>query len=127
MLLLKDLLEYMKKLFPDVEKWGIGLIDRNAPKVIGLYSRKGRLRPQAIGGASYDIKSVTLLVHWGRSYTEAERQAYSIYRKLIETSSREQIGNHSCWFDIFSEPVCIDRDEHGNYEFVLDFDVYYRL
>lgn len=128
MILNREVMNWLKLMFPDVPKWGVSFINKEHEKVIGVYSRRnGRVQPQAVGMSSgYGIKSITILIHWGKGATPCEEQANMIYERLQECSTNEQIGGHNCWIEANQLPVMIGKDENGYFEAVLDFDIYYR-
>ena len=85
----KQVLEWLKPIFPDVPNWGINSINKNHEKVIGVYSRRnGPLQPKAVGGlSSYGIKPITLLIHWGEYATPCEEQTNKMYERLQKCST----------------------------------------
>lgn len=123
----KDILTWLKTVFPDIPKWGNSAFNKNDEKVITIYSRQqGRLQPVSIGmPAGYAVKSISLLVHWGKKVTPCEEKAIEVYKELNKKETRV-IGGRSCWILANRAPVMIGRDEHGFYESVLDFDIYIR-
>lgn len=99
-------------------------------KSIGVYNLK-RSRPPNIpaGGlknSSYGIKSVSLLVHWNKSQREAERAAQSLWNKLYYVRN-EEINENRILFILLSsdEPISVDTDDSGVYEYVIECDFYY--
>ena len=58
---------------------------------IGVYHRQGSGPPvMALGGydySSYDVRRISLLVHWDRDVQASERAAYELYEKLKNVSS----------------------------------------
>lgn len=122
----KQVLDWLKTIFPDVETWGISSINKNKNKVIGVYSRRnGQLQPYAMGGSSYGIKAITLLIHWGDSATPCEEQSLRMYNKLQQCTN-EIIGNNRSWIVSRQLPVQLGTDDTGKFEATLDFDIYYR-
>lgn len=128
MILVSDVLDWLKEKMPDVPVWGVGAIDKSLPNVIGVYSRPhGRIQPKAIGTrSSYGIKSITLLVHWGNAHTPCEEQALAVYEMLNECHTQELIGGRRCWIEAASLPVMVGKDDGGIFEAVVDFDIYVR-
>lgn len=99
-------------------------------KSIGVYNLK-RSRPPNIpaGGlknSSYGIKSVSLLVHWNKSQREAERAAQLLWNKLYDVRN-EEINENRILFILLSsdEPIPVDTDDNGVYEYVIECDFYY--
>lgn len=128
MLTTKEVMEWLKPMFPEVPKWGNGGINKNEEKTVGLYTRaNGKRQPKAIGCESgYGVRSMCLLVHWGEYTSGCEEQALSMYEKLSRLGTDEAIGQHSCWIVTQQLPVLVGRDENGFYEAVIDFDIYFR-
>lgn len=103
----------------------MGNIDNKKDKSVGVYGR-GSISAfkKALGGEdSYDTKEVSLLVHWNKSPSESEEAAYDLFNAV------KNITNADILFIkmINNEPVFIGTDKFGIYEYVIDFDVYYRL
>lgn len=103
----------------------MGNIDNKKDKSVGVYGR-GSISAfrKALGGEdSYDTKEVSLLVHWNKSPSESEEAAYDLFNAV------KNIANADILFVkmINNEPVFIGTDKFGIYEYVIDFDVYYRL
>ena len=123
-----DVLTWLKTKFPSGVTWGVGAIDKTIDKVVGVYTRPhGLLQPKTVGlPASYGIKSITLLVHWGKMFTPCEETALDIYAMLNACSADEQIGGRSCWVEARTLPVVIGKDSNGFFEASVDFDLYVR-
>lgn len=103
----------------------MGNIDNKKDKSVGVYGR-GSISAfkKALGGEdSYDTKEVSLLVHWNKSPSESEEAAYDLFNAV------KNITNADILFIkmINNEPVFIGTDKFGIFEYVIDFDVYYRL
>lgn len=103
----------------------MGNIDNKKDKSVGVYGR-GSISAfkKALGGEdSYNTKEVSLLVHWNKSPSESEEAAYDLFNAV------KNITNADILFIkmINNEPVFIGTDKFGIYEYVIDFDVYYRL
>lgn len=103
----------------------MGNIDNKKDKSVGVYGR-GSISAfkKALGGEdSYDTKEVSLLVHWNKSPSESEEAAYDLFNAV------KNITNADILFIkmINNEPVFIGTDKVGIFEYVIDFDVYYRL
>lgn len=103
----------------------MGNLDNKKDRSVGVYSR-GSISAfkKALGGEdSYGTKEVSLLVHWNKSPSESEEAAYDLFNAV------KNITNADILFIkmINNEPVFIGTDKFGIYEYVIDFDVYYRL
>jgi len=128
MLTNKQILDWLKPQFTDVPKWANSAFNKNDEKVVCIYSRQhGRVQQKTIGlPPGYAIKSISLLIHWGKTVTPCEEKAYEFYNKFNELGTINMIGDHSCWILANRAPVILGRDEHGFYEAVIDFDIYIR-
>lgn len=131
MLGLKDIRQYIASLGIAVDEHVyIGKLDSKQQKSIGVYSRPTSGSPRtALGGldcTTYDIKPVSLLVHWTRSASESEEAAFLLFEKLRSTT-RLSIGDtHIHYLRLMvPEPQAIDTDDHGVYEYVIWLDLIY--
>lgn len=123
----------------------IGKLDAKQERSIGVYQRQAALSPRmAIGGlsqVSYEIKYISVLVHWNRNARETEEAAAELFAALrtarnveldeegnviseepggAETAHRILFTDMAC-----AEPVDVGTDDNGVYERVIWFDVYY--
>lgn len=131
MLYLSDIRDFIGILgVTDDEKVYSGKMADKVFKSIGVYNLK-RSRPPNIpaGGlknSSYGIKSISLLVHWNKSQREAERAAQLLWNKLYCVRNEEINGNRILFVMLLlDEPVSVDTDENGIYEYVIECDFYY--
>lgn len=103
----------------------MGNVDNKKDKSIGIYGRRSiSAFKKAVGGNdSYNIKEVSLLIHWNKSPGQSEAAAYDIFNAVQEIATEKilfvKLANN--------EPVPIGTDKFGIYEYLIDFDVYYRL
>ena len=72
------------------------------------------------------IKAISLLVHWNKSQREAERAAQQLWDTLYSVRHRE-INEKKILFIMLSydEPISVDTDENGIYEYVIECEFYY--
>ena len=109
----------------------IGKLDNKKEKSIGVYNRKGEGPPQIpLGGrdfSTYDMKRISLLVHWNRNVLEAEQAARSLYDALLKENSLK-IGDTEVRFLVLQvpEPVDVGTDDNGVYEYVIWLDFVYQ-
>lgn len=108
----------------------IGKLNNKKEHSIGVYNRKKEGLPNiALGGVScttYDIKPVSLLVHWDKNVSRSEEAAGKLYEKLLNESSLMIDGIPvNCLMLQASQPVDIGTDEGGVYEYVIWLDFYY--
>lgn len=109
----------------------IGKLDSKKEKSIGVYNRKADGPAQiALGGlecTTYNVRPISLLVHWNKSVSESEEAAYILYEKLLNESSL-MIGNTEVRFLILQvpQPVDVGTDDGGVYEYVIWLDFVYQ-
>lgn len=107
-------------------------IDNDKDKCLGVYSRASEGRPViAIGGirnSSYDILPISILLHWNRSYPEAEAAAQNLWDQLLEVTDTDIPGGQHIQFlqPTVQGPVYVATDPNGIHEFVININVYYR-
>lgn len=114
------------------EHYYIGRLDNKKEKSLGVYG-KARSGPpvMAIGGAensSYDIKSVSLLLHWNRNMNETEEAAQRLWNCLFcVTGVDVPSGSHIQYIQPnVPEPVAVGTDDSGIYEYVIEINIYFR-
>ena len=109
----------------------IGQLNNKKDHSIGVYHRKGSGPPvTALGGienSSYDIRRISLLIHWDKDVNASERTAYELYNKLQNVSSLN-IGDTHVNFLILQtpEPEDVGTDDNGVYEYVIWMDFVYQ-
>lgn len=127
MIYLADIREWIKK-FKIAEYYYSGKLDANKEKAICVYQRKSTIEAvKAIGGkSSYNIKPISVLIHWNKNSTETEKAAYKLYEQL-EAVSSFLLNDTKIYFIklLQSEPVSVGADDNGIFEFVIEFDIYY--
>lgn len=128
MLLLSDVRDYLKSL-GIAEHYYIGKLDNKQEKSIGVYQRGQNKYKIPVGGLknkTYDVKSVSILIHWNKNARETEKQALFIFEKL-ETILRIMIGETFVSFVAMqtAEPVDVGTNDEGVYERVIWMDIYY--
>ena len=109
----------------------IGKLYSKQDHSIGVYHRQGSGPPvMALGGhdySSYNIRRISLLVHWDRDVQASERAAYELYEKLKNVSSLSIGGTPiNCIILQVPEPVDVGTDEKGVYEYVIWLDFVYQ-
>ena len=109
----------------------IGKLNSKKERSIGVYHRKDSGPPvMALGGyeySSYDIRRISLLIHWNKSVQASEQAAYELYEKLKNVSSLS-IGDTpiNCVILQVPEPVDVGTDDKGVYEYVIWLDFVYQ-
>ena len=118
------------KTFNAANNYYIGKLDNKQENSIGIYQRKTIDGPRvAIGGrslASYDVKSISILIHWNKNANETEKRAQYIYNRLFEAES-VVIGETPIKMIslLQNEPVDVGTDDNNVYERVIELDLYY--
>lgn len=129
--MLKDIRDYISTLgITEDEYCYCGKMPDKKDKSIGTYPLKNRRQNSIpLGGiqnASYGVKGISFLVHWNKSPTETEKAAMALQEALI--SCREKLINgHTIKFiDVaYDEPISVNTDENGIYEYVIECLFYY--
>lgn len=126
MILLKDIRDYIASLhIAEDEHCFCGRMPDKKDKSIGTYNLKtGRQPTTAAGGdknRSYKTKAASLLVHWNKNPTETERAAIQLYNALKNTRQAQVNGHNIIFIQMLQEePVSVDTDERGVYEYVIE-------
>ncbi len=125
MIYLSQIREWVKTLSA-AEHYYIGKMDRKE-KSLGVFQLSPRPPTRALGQASgYEVKRISLKLHWNRNQDESEKAAYELYRKLRAVSSFNMDGIHVYFLRLLqAEPVSIDTDDSGVYEWVIELEIYY--
>ena len=118
------------KTFNAANNYYIGKIDNKQENSIGIYQRKTIYGPRvAIGGrslASYDVKSISILIHWNKNANETEKRAQYLYNRLFEAESVVIGGTPINMIALLqNEPVDVGTDDNNVYERVIELDLYY--
>lgn len=118
------------KTFNAANNYYIGKLDNKQENSIGIYQRKTIDGPRvAIGGrslASYDVKSISILIHWNKNANETEKRAQYIYNRLFEAESVVIGGTPIKMIALLqNEPVDVGTDDNNVYERVIELDLYY--
>lgn len=132
MLALKDIRQYVSSLgIAEDDNVYIGKLDNKKQKSIGVYSRPVSGPPNiALGGldyTTYDIKPISLLIHWNKSKDETETAAYELFEKLRNVSSLTIGDTHINYLRLMvPEPQDVGADDNGVYEYVIWLDFIYQ-
>lgn len=131
MLLLKDVTAWLKGLDTKFDNYYMGFLDKKKDKSLGVYNLKTPRAPIiAIGGlenTSYNVKIVSLLVHYTKASDETEEVATDLYEEIMN-SRPTVIGKHEVNFIgmLTNGPVDVGRDDNGICEYVIEFEIYYK-
>lgn len=121
---LKEILEWLETVVV-CPQFYIGKVG-SAEKSITIYNTNGPAPRIAIGGlvnTGYTNKTITLLVHWGKSPSVAESKAQEVYDAMF---GRKAVigGKRVIMFNMrTSEPVGVGTDSEGNYEYVVEVNI----
>lgn len=128
-MMLSDIREWLKTL--DIgEHFYIGKLDNKKEKSIGVYQRKSS-EPLAmtIGGPEnkkYDVKRVSVLLHWTKNARETEIASLSLFEKIMNLKQVTIGQTHVNYIRLMvPEPQDVGTDDAGVYERVIWFDLYY--
>lgn len=109
----------------------IGKLDNKKTKSIGVYARSSSGQPNvALGGldcTTYDVRPISLLVHWTKAKSESEAAAYELFEKLRGISSLIIGDIHVNYLRLMvPEPQDVGTDDGGVYEYVIWLDLIYQ-
>lgn len=131
MIELKDVLEWFKTFPISFDNYYIGTLDNKKDKSLGIYNLKRERSPIiAIGGyecSSYNVKRISLLIHWNKATDETETTAIQLYEAILR-SKPEIIGKHKVQFIgmLNNEPMNVGKDDKGICEYVIEFEIFYK-
>lgn len=129
MLYLENVKDWIKTIF-NAEHYYMGKLDNKQNKSIGIYQRKTNNPSRiCIGGetnTSYEVKAISILVHWSNDASETEKAAYKLFNS-IKQSKNVTINNVQIpYIKVLNpEPVDVSTDDKGIYERVIELDIYY--
>lgn len=110
-----------------------GKLDDKKEQSIGCYNLKNNSKPHIpIGGmenASYDVKSVSILIHWNRNQNQTEQVAQKLYDALMTTENTVVKNKERECKILFCKmlvphPQDVGTDEKGIYESVIEVEIY---
>lgn len=131
MIQLNGVLECLKTLDNGFENYYMGFLDKKKDKSLGVYNlKRNRNQIIALGGlenTSYNVKQISLLIHWNKAVDESEQKAIELYEKLL-TFKPEKINGHSVSFIgmLTNEPIEVGKNDNGICEYVIEFEIYYQ-
>ena len=120
------------KTFDVAENYHIGRLDNKREKSLGVYNLGRRGAPvMALGGpscSSYDVKGVSLLLHWNKNARETEAAAKRLWNMLFGAAHIDVPGGSHIQYiqPNMPEPIAVGTDENGVYEYVIEINIYYR-
>ncbi|WP_244832955.1 minor capsid protein [Clostridium sp. BJN0001] len=127
-MLLSEVKNYLKTVI-DCPQWYTGKIDATKEQCIGIYGIQGVKLNIALGGlnnTSYSTKGISILVHWSKNVTSAEKKAQEVYDCLVCNKNKIIGGHKIIKFDMkSSEPIELGTDDNGIFEFVIETIIYF--
>lgn len=129
MLALSKISDYIESL-GIVETVYSGKLDNKPKHCIGVYNRNARYPPRECVGneSSYQIKPISILIHWDKKQRDTEEKAWELYLALKDKENFEIDSTKIQFIKMLqNEPVDVATDEGGIYEFVIEADFYYRV
>ncbi len=122
-MMLRDIRDYIENLGL-ADRVYMGVMDDKPEKAIGVYNSKHQYEyAPPIGGPamrSYELKHITLLIHWNRSPAEAELAAKTLFKTLQEINEVTTNNKTIKFVQPLYEPQDIGPDENGVYEWVIE-------
>lgn len=118
------------KTFGIAEHYYIGKLDNKKEKSLGVYQRQGGNPKIALGGLAntkYQVKRISVLLHWNKNANETEITAQELYDKIITLKEPPVIGDTQVYYVSMQvpEPVDVGTDDAGVYERVIWMEIYY--
>lgn len=130
MMQLSEVRDWLKT-FAGFDHYYIGKLDQKPDKALGIYRLTSSGSPvQALGGiknSSYNIKRISLLIHWTNNMKDTEEISDTLFETIMN-SERPAIGTWDVPFIgmLVTEPQDVGTDDEGIYEAVIEFEIYYR-
>lgn len=130
MLGLSNIRDWLKTLENKADNYYIGKLDNKLDKSIGVYQRKTSTAPRmCLGGKennSYEVKEVSILIHWNKNARETEEFSYRFYEEILKQNSVVINGHAIKYIKLLNnEPIDVGTDDKGIYERVIELDFYY--
>lgn len=125
-MLLSDVRSFMKEKI-ECPQWYLNKIGSQKEQSITIYNlpQKNQI---AIGGgscASYAVKNVSILIHWGRVSDDAERKAQEIADLFLHCRN-EVVNDFELLMCEVNGPIYVGLDSEGIIEYVVEATIYYR-
>lgn len=130
MLYLENIKDWIKTIF-NAEHYYMGKLDNKQDKSIGVYQRKTNNPPRmCIGGktnTSYEVKPISILLHWSNDASETEKAAYKLFNSIKQCGNVIINNVQIPYIQLLnSEPIDVATDDKGIYERVIELDIYYK-
>jgi hypothetical protein len=127
---LTEILKYLKTKDTSFEHYYIGKLNNKNENSLGIYNLSRRSDYEiSIGGeetTKTKNKNISLLIHGNKNKTQTETSAYNLFETLSKVRN-EKIGTHEINYInmLCAEPIDVDTDENGIYEYVIELQIYY--
>ena len=127
---LSNVRDWLKTLENKADNYYIGKLDNKTYRSIGVYQRKSSTPPRlCIGGQennSYNVKQISILIHWNMNARETEEFSMKLYEELLNQKSVSICNHNVRYIKLFNnEPIDVGTDEKGVYERVIELEFYY--
>lgn len=126
MLYLSDIRDWLKT-FNASQNYYIGKLDNKKECSIGVYQRNAVSHIRSLGDlSSYDVKQVSILIHWNKNARETEKRAMYLFNQIKQAQNVMINEHHVHIIDLlYNEPVDVGTDDSGVYERVIELDLYF--
>ena len=130
MLGLADIRDWLKTRDNKADNYYIGKLDNKKDKSIGIYQLKNSMPPRiCLGGlenTSYEIKPISILIHWNANARETEEFSCKLYKEILNQKSVVINGHHIKYLQLLNnEPIDVGTDDKNIYERVIELNFYY--
>lgn len=131
MLTLEQVKDWLKSQDTDLNSCiAVGSIDGNKDKFVGVYSLKpsGSSQRICLGGVDqthYQLRSVSILIHWTNKMSLAEAKASAIYGLFYGLSGVMMGTTRVISTDPGPEPIPVGKDSKGICEYVIHLKILY--
>ncbi len=106
----------------------VGKYDPTQEKVVMLKEHQNHLSHDTFESSDkiYDIKHLRLTIHWNFDYSETERAANELYRKIKEVNDLPIDENINVLFITMDDKQSIENPKRDDiFERYIDFVIYY--
>ena len=129
MLYLANVRDYIKTI-SSANNYYIGKLDNKEDKSVGVYDLKTSRKPIiALGGlenTSYNIKPISILIHWNKNMKETEVESMKLYNALLGANDFDINDIHISHVELLEpQPIDVGTDNSGVYEMVIECVFYY--
>ncbi|MBR2048280.1 MAG: hypothetical protein IJ960_06745 [Oscillospiraceae bacterium] len=107
----------------------LGGVNGNAPFFLGVYPAAVTGKQHiAVGGPActrYGVFAARLLLRWGKSQIEAERQARSLWGLFYGLTDVDMDGAKVAFVESSADPVPLGKGADGVFEYAINLTIYY--